>query len=121
MSDTLSIQAEAVNSHCVIVSLSGQFLAGDSQTVKDLFKRVVEGDVANVVVDMADVPFIDSGGLSALVSGLKITRGAGGNMVLSGVQPQTLTVLSLTMLDKVFAIYPDRQTALDSLPHIAAG
>jgi anti-sigma B factor antagonist len=63
---------------------------------------------------MGEVPFIDSSGLSALVSGLKGARKEGGIVVLCNVQPQARTIFSLTMLDKVFSIYPDVQTAMDS-------
>ena len=118
MTEELNVSTEPIDDGSVIISLSGRFMAGDAESVKDIFIRVVNGQEMDVVVDMAEVPFIDSAGLSALVSGLKHVRGSGGNMVLAAVQPQTLTVFTLTMLDQVFTIYPDRQTALAQIAEI---
>jgi anti-sigma B factor antagonist len=64
---------------------------------------------------LAQVPFIDSAGLAALVSALKLTRRAGGNVLLSGVPPQARTVFSLTMLDQAFTIHPSIEAAVRSL------
>ena len=98
-----------------VFMLDGRFDAGNADAVKEALKQTIGSGVRQVVVDMTQVPFIDSAGLSTLVSALKMSRRAGGDVVLAGVQPQTLTVFSLTMLDKVFAIYPTCQSALDSL------
>ena len=78
-------------------------------------KRVIDGNVSTVIVDLTQVPFIHSAGLSILASSLKRARSNGGNVLLSGVQPQTRTVFELTMLDQVFSIHPTVQSALDGL------
>jgi anti-sigma B factor antagonist len=115
MSEAIGIRWEITDNRRIVFMLEGRFDAGNADAVKDALKQAIGSGVRQVVVDMTQVPFIDSAGLSTLVSALKMTRRAGGDVVLAGVQPQTLTVFSLTMLDKVFAIYPTRQLALDSL------
>jgi len=50
-----------------------------------------------------------------LVSGLKATRQAGGALKLAGLNEQARTVLRLTRLDRVFALYADRAAALEAL------
>jgi anti-sigma B factor antagonist len=115
MSEAIGIRQEITDNRRIVFMLEGRFDAGNTDAVKDALKQAIGSGVRQVVVDMTQVPFIDSAGLSTLVSALKLSRRAGGDVVLAGVQPQTLTVFSLTMLDKVFAIYPTRQSALDSL------
>ena len=67
-----------------------------------------------LIVCLREVPFIDSSGLAALVSGLKATRQAGGTLKLSGLCDQARTVFRLTMLERVFEIYADAAEALAS-------
>jgi len=69
------------------------------------FKNLVEETVASgqtrIVVDLGQVTFIDSSGLGALISGLKATRQAGGDLRIADVPEQVMTVLRLTNLDRV--------------------
>ena len=58
-----------------------------------------------VTVEMSRVSFIDSSGLSALISGLKTLRQAGGGLNLAAVGAQARTALRLTLLDTVLPIY----------------
>ena len=111
----MTIRTEPINEDCVVVTLDGRFDASNADAARETLKRVIDGNVSTVIVDLTQVPFIDSAGLSTLVSSLKRARSTGGNVLLSGVQPQTRTVFELTMLDRVFSIHPTAQAALDSL------
>ncbi|MFN2182843.1 MAG: STAS domain-containing protein [Anaerolineae bacterium] len=51
--------------------------------------------------------FIDSSGLSALVSGFKAAREVGGTLKLTGFNEQTRLALHLSRLDRVFEFYSD--------------
>jgi anti-anti-sigma factor len=66
-----------------------------------------------IVIDLAQVDFIDSSGLSALVSGMKAVRKGGGSISLSRPRSQALTALRLTLLDRVFPIFPSIEEALN--------
>ncbi len=111
----ITIHTKQVNEQCATVALAGRLDASNAQTLKESLGQLIDGGTTQLVVDLNQVPFIDSAGLAALVSTLKATRRVGGNVLLSGVQPQARTVFSLTMLDQVFAIHPDVEAALDSL------
>jgi anti-sigma B factor antagonist len=112
---SITIHTKQVNDHCAAVDLDGRLDASNAQTLKESLEQLIDGGITQLVVDLTKVPFIDSAGLAALVSTLKATRRAGGNVLLTGVQPQARTVFSLTMLDQVFAIHPSVEDALDSL------
>jgi anti-sigma B factor antagonist len=114
MTDTISIQTQTLNENCVVVALTGRFDAGNAEMVKTAFQQVINNGGRRVVVDLSQVPFIDSAGLAVLVSALKQARASAGNVVLAGVQPQTRNVFALTMLDQVFGIHPTIQAAVDS-------
>ena len=55
----------------------------------------------NVVLDLSAVPFIDSGGLAALVA---ITREHEGPVKVEGLSPTHRRLFEMTGLDKVFEL-----------------
>jgi anti-sigma B factor antagonist len=111
----ITIRTKEVNEHCASVVLAGRLDAQNAQTLKETLKQLLDGGAIHLIVDLAQVPFIDSAGLAVLVSALKAARRVKGSVSLSGVQPQARTVFSLTMLDQVFAIHPTVEAALDNL------
>lgn len=64
-----------------------------------------------LVLDLADVEFVDSSGLSAIVSAMKLLDGRG-DIVLCQPQPAVTSLFKLTRLDKIFRIYPDSEGAI---------
>lgn len=87
----------------------------DAESASDLRAQLQAITLENpeiVIVDLSEVDFLDSSGLSALVSGLKGIRISGGELRLSGPRSQPLTALRLTMLHRVFPIFDDVTAAL---------
>ncbi|OGO13830.1 MAG: hypothetical protein A2Z66_08985 [Chloroflexi bacterium RBG_13_66_10] len=89
-----------------------------ASTLRDTLRQMAEEGGESVIVDLGEVEFIDSSGLSALVSGLKALRAKGGMLSLSRAHPQALTALRLTMLDRVFPIFPTIEEAVKQGPTI---
>lgn len=108
----MKIDIKHTESSTAVVRPVGQVDVDTAQELKEKLKEVAEGGASLVVVDLGEVDFIDSSGLSALVSGLKALRQRGGALNLSRPHPQALTALRLTMLDRVFSIYPSVEEAL---------
>lgn len=79
------------------------------------FREVVTGLVdsgrSKLVIDLSETTFLDSSGLGALISGLKSTRQAGGDLRLAAPTEQVQLVLKLTNMDRVLAEYPDVDSA----------
>ena len=97
-----------------VVTLSGELDASNAQKFKRDIAPVIEANV-KVIFDVSQLRFIDSSGLAALVSGLRLARAKGGIIALSGAQSQAQIVFRLTMLDRVFPIHPTYQEAEQSL------
>jgi anti-anti-sigma factor len=111
----MEVSSQVLERDIVIVYLKGRLDAASSSNVKAALKNLIETGQLKIIVDLQEVPFIDSSGLAALVSGLRMAREKGGNIVLSRVQAQAQTVFRLTMLDRVFAIHPTPEDAQQSL------
>lgn len=111
----MEISCQALNANVVLIRLGGRLDATASLKVKSTLQDVVGKGYVNIIVDLAEVPFIDSSGLVALVSGVRLARENQGDIVLSGILPQVQTVFRLTMLDRIFAIHPTFEDARRSL------
>jgi anti-anti-sigma factor len=98
-----------------VVHLAGRL---DLLCARDVRARLAETVAAGqdrLVVDLVDVPFIDSSGLGALISVLKTARQAGGDLRIARADDQPLTVLKLTTLDRVLKPYTTVEEALTGL------
>lgn len=69
-----------------------------------------------VVVDLADVEFMDSSGLGVLVGAHKESIAHGGALVVVGPGPRIQKIFRITKLDKVFTVY----STLDDLTAVVA-
>ena len=88
-----------------IVSISGELtLVTASQLKKRLFELTEDG-ATHLIIDLQQVPFIDSTGLGALVSGLKNAKLKGGNLVLAALQEQARSIFEITMAYRIFDLY----------------
>jgi anti-sigma B factor antagonist len=68
-----------------------------------------------VVLNMANIEFVDSSGLTAIVSTLKSMGLAGGEMVVCGIGNNVAALFKLTRLDKVFRVFDDISQACQNL------
>ncbi|MEL6205256.1 MAG: STAS domain-containing protein [Pseudomonadota bacterium] len=77
---------------------------------KDRMRELTREGPDRVVLDMAEVDFIDSSGLGAIVSAMKGLDG-GKRLQLAALSPKVLKVLRLTRMDSVFTIYASIEAA----------
>ena len=110
----MEIAQKTLDEETCIISLDGTLNARSADQVKEAFKDVAGKGINKVVLDLSDVPFIDSSGLAALVSGLKTLNEKEGSLKLASLQSQADLLFRLTMFDKVFEIYPDVDSATQS-------
>ncbi|MGI8503109.1 MAG: STAS domain-containing protein [Hassallia sp.] len=71
---------------------------------RDLTAALTQNDISILVVDLAAVESLDSAGLIALVSALKLAQSLGRRFSLCGVSPAIKIIFELTQLDEVFEI-----------------
>ena len=95
-----------------ILELSGRFDAVEAPNVRRWFSQLNGEYPQRVVVDLADVIFIDSTALAVLVQGLKRCRQSQGDLFLCGLQSQVEIVFELTRLDKAFGIFNSLNAAI---------
>lgn len=64
-----------------------------------------------VIVDLADLDFLDSSGLAALVLARRHARDSGGDLMLAAPQRQVLRFLSVTRIIDVLAVHASVEDA----------
>ncbi len=111
----MEISHQSISPTATIVSLNGALNARSAEDAKQTFRDLIEKGVKKVIVNLQDVPFIDSSGLAALVSGLKTLGGEPANLKLAAPQSQARLLFELTMFDRVFEIHDTVEDAQKSL------
>ncbi len=110
----MEYRVEQLENGRAVFTVSGRLDAATSADFKNGLKNAAAEYATFIVVDLNALTFIDSSGLSALVSGLKALREKDGGLALTGVGEQVRVAMELTRLDRIFPVYPDRASALDS-------
>ncbi len=105
---------KVVGDVCVL-ELDGKFMAGgDSFFLREKLKNVVSMGIQKVLIDMDNVPYIDSTGVGFLVSTHTSLTNDGGQLKLLKVKPKILEVFKIMNLLSVFEIFDDEEQAMKS-------
>ena len=89
-----------------VVKVSGEIDIQTSPVLDGRLRNVFGEGVTSIVIDLADVTFLDSTGLSVLVAGLNRCQGVGGTVRLVSLRPNVRRVLEITGLTDVFQVGP---------------
>ena len=109
---SMDISCQTLETDIVLIRLNGRLDATTSSGLKSTLQSILEKGHRKIIVDLEKV---DSCGLVALVSGLRLARANQGEIFLSGIRPQAQAVFRLTMLDRIFPIHPTFDDARRSL------
>lgn len=71
--------------------------------------------IKNIVLDMAEVKYTDSSGLSALLVGNRIVQEDGGIFILTTLSDHTMKLIKISQLDSVLNIVPKVEEAIDAV------
>ncbi len=103
---TFALSCEIDGSRAVM-RLVGELDLGSAPRLREQIVGVVDAGVVDLVLDLAELEFIDSSGLSVLVMALKRLRERDGDLRLRSVPAQTRRVLAVSGLDRVFPMTAD--------------
>jgi anti-anti-sigma factor len=94
------------NTHHTLLKLKERKLdVSVSPELKGEFILLCRPTLKSLVVDLTDVEFCDSSGLSALLIAERQMRGHGGKVSLVGVHKKVMALLKISQLDRVFQIF----------------
>ena len=76
-----------------------------SPELKGEFLILCKPKLQSLVIDLTDVEFCDSSGLSALLIADRKMKEHGGKVILVNVHKKVMSLLKISMLDRVFDIH----------------
>jgi anti-sigma B factor antagonist len=90
------------------VNLEGE----TSLLFKEKLKSLIGDGHLHVIMDLSNVGFVDSQGLGALISCLKVLRQSDGSLTVTNLSESVEAVLRITRLIRVFDVLPTVEDAL---------
>jgi anti-sigma B factor antagonist len=98
-----------------IVDVSGRITLGEgSSMVRDTVRELVTQGNKKILLNLADVSYIDSSGIGELVGGFATVTNHGGQLKLANLSSRVQGLLQITKLVTVFEVYDNEETAVRS-------
>jgi anti-sigma B factor antagonist len=107
----MSRRVETVN----VIDLSGRITIGEGTVVlRDAVKALQQKNEKNILLNLAEVSYIDSSGIGELVSSFTTFGNQGGKLKLLNLTKKVHDLLSITKLLTVFEVFDDEAKAIQS-------
>jgi anti-sigma B factor antagonist len=108
--------SERAAGEVTIVDVSGKVTLGDGgdTTLKDKLRSLVEQGRKSLLLNLADVSYVDSAGLGAIVHCYATVKNQGGSLKLLNVTKRLKDLLSITKLLTVFDTFDNEAEAVKS-------
>ena len=82
------------------------------QLKSELILTNTEGQ-RNIILDLSNVKYADSSGLSSLLVGHRLCKNASGVFILTGINEAVSRLVTISQLDNVITIVPTVEEAID--------
>ena len=101
--------------YCVFKLNEAKLDSSLAPTLKtELITLNAEG-VKNIILDLSDVNYTDSSGLSSLLVGNRTYQQEGGIFILAALSEHTMKLIKISQLDGVLNILPTIEEAIDAV------
>lgn len=108
---------ERVVSGVTILDLKGKMTLGEGdELLKDKINSLLQQGQQKLLLNLGDVPYIDSAGLGEVVRTYTTVSRQGGQLKLLNLTKRIEDLLSITKLLTVFETYDSEQEAIASFP-----
>jgi anti-sigma B factor antagonist len=105
---------------CTVVAVGGQVDFDTAPELDDFLRQVADGGGMRVVLDLADVSFLDSSGLGVLIVWFKELQDRGGRLCVAAVQDLVGYVLRVSAVDQVLDVYDTVEAAEADMPPVVS-
>ncbi|HEU0186088.1 MAG TPA: STAS domain-containing protein [Blastocatellia bacterium] len=107
--------SERKSGDVTILVLEGKILLGEGDVqLKRKIDELIERSETKLLLDLANVPYMDSGGLGEIVRSYTTVKRAGGDLKLLHATKRISDLLTITKLITVFEIFEDEAAAVKS-------
>ncbi|GAB2581944.1 hypothetical protein Aab01nite_59160 [Paractinoplanes abujensis] len=99
-------------SDIAVLHLRGELDADTSVQLHKMLADLLERPVPRIVVDLNDLKFCDSVGLSAFITSKQVINARGGWLSFAGANPFLTQLMETVGLSRYFAIFPEVDDAI---------
>jgi anti-sigma B factor antagonist len=96
-----------------ILDVSGRVVAGEAAMLRESIRDLLAGGEKDIVLNLAEAPYMDSAGIGELVSALVAVRRKSGSLALLNLSKRVHDVLGIVKLLTVFRIFGSEAEALE--------
>jgi anti-sigma B factor antagonist len=98
-----------------VVDAVGRITLGDgASTFRDTVRDLASKGNKKLLLNLAEISYIDSSGIGELVSGFTTVTNQGGQVKLLGLTKRVKDLLQITKLYTVFEVFDDEASAVRS-------
>jgi anti-sigma B factor antagonist len=98
-----------------VIDVAGRITLGEgSSALRETLRDLVAKNHTKILLNLADVTYIDSSGIGELVSGYTTVTNTGGSLKLLNLNKRVKDLLQITKLYTVFEVHEDEAAAIRS-------
>jgi anti-anti-sigma factor len=98
-----------------VLRLQGRFATGSDDELASARNLLQENGIGNAVMDLSDVPYLDSTGLGFVVELHKYLASRGGQLFLADANQRVRDVLQMTRISEIVPLFRDVEDAETAL------
>ncbi|MFZ0928358.1 MAG: STAS domain-containing protein [Syntrophobacteraceae bacterium] len=112
----MKIQVDERKPGVFVVSLAGDLDMSSSPQVRNILLPLFRKQASHIVVDLTDVPYIDSSGIATFVEALQLSRKGKVRFSLAGACRRVESIFDLAYLKNIFEMAPDTNQLIEGEP-----
>jgi anti-sigma B factor antagonist len=98
-----------------VLDCSGKITLGEgTMAIRSTVRDILKNNGKKIILNLADVNYIDSSGIGELVSSYTTVTNSGGSLKLLNLTKKIQELLAITKLLTVFQVFDNEQSALAS-------
>lgn len=97
----------------VLTPAGDKLISANASALKARLTQVQSEGHRNIIMNLENISFVDSSGLSALLVGNRVCRESKGSFVMTGIHEHVLKLIHIAQLHSVLIIVPTLSEASD--------
>jgi anti-anti-sigma factor len=107
------IASSRTEGDAAIVAIHGEIDLHNSPELRNhMLKHLGDGGTKRLILNLTEVPYMDSSAIAVFVEALQKLRKTGGKIYLTNLQPRVKGLLEIARLDTIFVVCADEAAAL---------
>ncbi|HEX5324962.1 MAG TPA: STAS domain-containing protein [Capsulimonadaceae bacterium] len=111
----LEIDVRMTQDQIPVISLKGEIDLHTCASFRDALRDLIDRKHYNIVINLAEVPYLDSAALGVLVDAVRRVREHNGSISLVATTPFVRRAFEITRLVKIFHLYNSEEEALQGI------